>query len=93
MYGFKKSEVASLPTLRSLYLKCESILMVGLHSNFLAATLIIVRYMLMPAAERNDEHELQTLEMYMPLMRHWHSSNWCMTGGMRVSYTHSRHYI
>jgi hypothetical protein len=62
-------------------------LIVGLLSNFQPDTFTIVRYMLMPAAERNGEVEIQPMDTYAPLMRHWHSANWLITGSMRVSYT------
>ena len=61
-------------------------LIVGLQSNFQPDTFTIVRYMLMPAAERNGELEIQSMDTYLPLMRHWHSANWLITGSMRVSY-------
>ena len=62
-------------------------LIIGLQSNFQPDTFTIVRYMLMPAAERNGEVEIQAMDTYLPLMRHWHSANWSIAGSMRVSYT------
>src|SRR5215471_12145266 len=61
-------------------------LIIGLQSNFQPDTFTIVRYMLMPAAERNGKAEIQSMDAYLPIMRHWHSANWLIPGSMRVSY-------
>lgn len=61
-------------------------LIVGLQSNFQPDSLTIVRYMLMPAGERNGKVEIEPMENYLPSIRHWHSANWLIPGAMRVSY-------